>query len=327
MPILGLRCDEAKTCKAPWPPTSPPVRLQPDNALWHAEAGQELIQLGRFSEAAAALAQAVRYGPEVADYHNGLGVALSMTQDYEGAAAAYQQVIRLRPKYAGGHANWATLQRRLGKFDAALHALAKAQQLAAGDAQAAARYGAEVRRCQRLIALEPRLSGVLAGKDPATADEWIEFADLCQHKQWPGATVRCYEQAFVAQPGLVGRHRYQAACAAVMAGDGQGKDPEMTAPERARCRRQALDWLRAELSLYSKRLATAKPAEAQALEATLAHWEGSAELAAARNARALARLPAAERTAWRQFWIEVQELRRKPKANDGPPVRTVSRLM
>jgi hypothetical protein len=66
--------------------------------------------------------------------------------------------------------------------------------------------------------------------------------------------------------------------------------------------------LRADLTARTKR-AQGQPAARAELRQTLGHWRADADLAGARDAAALAQLPAAERQAWRQFWAEVDQLR------------------
>jgi eukaryotic-like serine/threonine-protein kinase len=56
-----------------------------------------------------------------------------------------------------------------------------------------------------------------------------------------------FRQAFAAKPmladDLILQHRYNAACAAALAGCGKGEDSaEVNEVERARWRQQALDW-------------------------------------------------------------------------------------
>ncbi len=76
-----------------------------------------------------------------------------------------------------------------------------------------------------------------------------------------------WTDAFQAEPKLAGDmqagNRYNAACAAALAGSGQGKDnPPLDAPSKARWRRQAIDWLKADLAAWSKMLEKGPPAVA-----------------------------------------------------------------
>jgi serine/threonine-protein kinase len=139
------------------------------------------------------------------------------------------------------------------------------------------------------------------------------MARLCQvHKQQYAAAARLYAAAFAADPKLAedlrAGHRYNAACAAALAGCGQGTD---AAPgdgkERSRLRRQALDWLRAGLAAWGKRLDNAPDEVRTAAEQALRHWQQDADFAHVRGA-ALTKLPEAERQAWQNLWHEIQAL-------------------
>jgi hypothetical protein len=71
---------------------------------------------------------------------------------------------------------------------------------------------------------------------------------------------------------------------------------------------QPSHWLRAELALRTKQLAT-NPAEARK---ELAHWKADPDLAGVRDPDALARLPEPERDASGSSWAEVDRLLRRP---------------
>jgi serine/threonine-protein kinase len=106
--------------------------------------------------------------------------------------------------------------------------------------------------------------------------------------------------------------RYNAACAAALAGCGKGKDADqLEAKERGRLRRQALDWLRADLVVWSKQLEGADAKTRQAIRKTLQHWRQDPDFAGVRGEEALAKLPEAERAAWQQFWADVEQLLKK----------------
>src|SRR5262249_54469091 len=102
--------------------------------------------------------------------------------------------------------------------------------------------------------------------------------------------------------------RYNAACAAAPAGCGQGEDADqLDEQERAPWRRQALDWLRADLAHWTKAVENDTPPTRAALPGTLRHWQRDPDLAGLRDAAALAELPEEEREAWRGPWAEVKE--------------------
>ncbi len=102
------------------------------------------------------------------------------------------------------------------------------------------------------------------------------------------------------------QHRYNAACAASLAGCGQGKDdPKPDEAAKAKLRAQALDWLKAELAAWKTLATTNKEVVAK----TLDHWKQDTDLAGVRDASALEKLPEPERKDWQAFWAEVDALR------------------
>jgi hypothetical protein len=122
--------------------------------------------------------------------------------------------------------------------------------------------------------------------------------------------------AFAAEPTLAddlnAKHRYNAACSAALAAAGQGKDAaKLDAKERARWRRKALDWLRADLEAWRKALDEGKPSDRAKALAALRHWQQDADLAGLRDEKALAGLPTDERDACRKLWADVAALVQK----------------
>ena len=98
--------------------------------------------------------------------------------------------------------------------------------------------------------------------------------------------------------------RYNAACAAALAGCAQGEDADrLDDKQRARLRRQALDWLREDLSRWAKNGATLDNSSAG-----LRHWQIDPDLAGIRDSDALARLPTEEREQWQRLWSDVDAL-------------------
>jgi hypothetical protein len=105
---------------------------------------------------------------------------------------------------------------------------------------------------------------------------------------------------------------YQAACAAVLAANGQGEDADkLGAKECLRLRQQAHDWLREALKDQKQRLENADAKTRAALRKDLQHWQHDADLASVRGAKELAELPEAQRAAWQQLWSDVEGLLQK----------------
>ena len=101
---------------------------------------------------------------------------------------------------------------------------------------------------------------------------------------------------------------YPSAQWVALAGCGQGKDADqLDDKERARLRRQALDWLRADLEAWG-RLLDRGPDKARAIIAEkMRYWLADTDFAGVRGPAALARLPEAERPAWQKLWGEVAD--------------------
>ena len=77
---------------------------------------------------------------------------------------------------------------------------------------------------------------------------------------------------------------------------------------RTRLRKQALDWLRADLALRTKQLGFGKPADRAAALQALRHWQQDTDLAGIRDAAALVKLPADAQQSFTQLWADVAAL-------------------
>src|SRR5262249_40009208 len=152
----------------------------------------------------------------------------------------------------------------------------------------------------------------------------LAYAEVCHCKRLYAASARLYRQAFADDPRLSGDmphgHRDTAARSAAQAGCGRGEDAAGAgAAERARWRTQALEWLRAGLKVWERRLAAAAPQAREGLRRALGRWQVSVDLACVRDAKALAQLPAAERRDWQRFWAEVAGVRNRAEDSNERP--------
>jgi serine/threonine-protein kinase len=138
----------------------------------------------------------------------------------------------------------------------------------------------------------------------------------CEFQGLQGAAARLYSDAFAAEPELAedvpAGTRYYAACAAALAGCGQGKDADqLHDKERALRRRQALDWLRQDLTWCGKRLDNGNAQTNTQIRQRLQLWQGDPDLAGVRAKDILARLPDEERERWERLWSDVDALVRR----------------
>jgi serine/threonine protein kinase/Flp pilus assembly protein TadD len=254
------------------------IALKKDFAQAHFNLGQSLGAKGHLDEAISELRKAVHYNPKDALNHYGLGNALLIKGRLDQAIAEYREALRIKPDYTA--------------------------------------VGNDLRRAERLARLDKRLPAVLEGKDrPKNAGECLAFAQLCRppHREQYAGAARFFGEAFAAEPSLAkdlqALHRYDAACAAALAGCGRGQDADkLEAPERARLRRQALDWLRADLEARRRLLEDEPGGAGPGLPGQLRHWLADPDFAGVRGPEALARLPEAEGQAWQKLWDDVADL-------------------
>jgi hypothetical protein len=141
---------------------------------------------------------------------------------------------------------------------------------------------------------------------------------MCGLKKKPAAAAGFMAQAFTADAELADNlragHRYAAAYYAARAAAGQGDAAKLSDKERARLRKQALEWLRADLAMRTRQLETGKPADRAAVRQALRHWQKDGDLAGLRDKAALAKLPAEERGAFTSLWSDVAALLKKAEA-------------
>jgi tetratricopeptide (TPR) repeat protein len=286
------------------------------SATVYTNLGKALKTRGLLDEAIAAYREAVRLDKNgdknFAEIHYGLGHVLQVKGRLDEAIAAYREAIRIQEDYAEAHCNLGQVLLLQGEFRQALEERRRGHELGSkkqGWAYPSAQW---VRQSERLVELDGKLPAFLEGKTmPASPAERIELAQLCAIKHLHRAAARFYGEAFDAQPPLadnLGAFRYNAACAAVQAGCGVGKDADkLDGPERARLRRQALDWLRADLEAQRRRLDKEPAGAAAKVARGLQHWLADPDFVGVRGSEALAKLPPAEQQEWGRLWAEVAE--------------------
>jgi tetratricopeptide (TPR) repeat protein len=314
------------------------LRLKKDPKA-HFHLGNLLGNKGLLDEAVAEYREALRLKQDSPAVHYNLGNALRAKGRLDEAVAEWREALRLKPDLPEAHCNLGGILLRQGQFQDAVKAIRRGHEL--GSRNPGWRYPSAqwLRRAEQMAELDDRLSAVLEGKaQPKDAGERVAFAQLCQkfRKQY-AAAARFYGEAFATQLALAENpatgHRYNAACAAALAGCGQGRDSGgLDDKERARLRSQALAWLRADLAAWQKVLEKEPDKARAAVAQQLQHWLHNPNFAGVRGEAALGKLPAAERPQWQKLWEEVESLRRhaaraagrppadiKPRGKEGPP--------
>jgi tetratricopeptide (TPR) repeat protein len=295
------------------------ISLQPALVEAHNNLGLLLRDQNKLSEAEAAFRKAISLQPALVEAHNNLGVVLQDQNKLPEAEAAYRNTISLQPALAAAHCNLGRVVGQQGRFQEAVTALKKGSALLGEGDPSRQQAQRILLYYQRQVSLDTRLPAILKGIDqPVNAAEQIEFAQMCLLKKLYAASVRFHRAAFAADPNLaqagVGA-RYNAARCAALAGCGLGKDADsLDDTERAGLRQQAQDWLRADLSGWSRVLDKADAQAKATLAQRLQQWRSDTDLAGVRDQANLAKLPDAERIAWRKLWDDVAALQRRAAA-------------
>jgi tetratricopeptide (TPR) repeat protein len=290
------------------------LALDPKNAKAHVGLGIALRKKGQRDRAIACYQKALALNPKYVRAHYNLGLVLQARGDLDGTIACYEKALALDPKLAQAHGALGQALLLQGRFREARDSTRRCLQLLPQRHPLRSSVSQQLRQCERLLVLEARLPALLQGKaQVASPAERFEFATLCCYKKLYTAAVRFYAEAFAADPQLAEHpetwNRYNAACNAALAAAGQGQDAgQLTVPERARLRRQALHWLRADLALWSKQLQPATPQARALVREKMQHWQRDADLAGIRDAAWLVNLPDDDLRACRRLWADVAAL-------------------
>jgi tetratricopeptide (TPR) repeat protein len=292
------------------------LRLRPGDARTLDRLGIVLAAQGDLDAAIAAFRRAIDLKYDFVQAHNDLALALCDKGLFDAAITECRQALRLEEDNPLAYFRLGTALTKKGDFRSALDAVRRGHELASRDRHA--RWGEEtaqwVREHERYVELDDRLPAILLGKSkPASAQEVIEFAELCTMKHLYAAAARFYEDAFNTRPGLISGRRYRAASVAAMAGCGQGKRVgKLDEPARAHLRGLALQWLRDELAPWINN------ETAPELERGLRHWQADPAFAGVRDQEALDKLSATEQSAWRGFWEDVTKILQRSRQSPLP---------
>ena len=335
-----------------------PWQLRPGFAFGHNNLGNILAEQGKFEESLEEFRAASRIDPGYASPHDGLGNALRGLGRIAEAIAEHRAALRLKPDSPLFHANLASGLRSHGELDEAIVESRAALRLMPNMIEAQYNLGltlrargdlteavAELRRALDLARKHPaiaqdiervlvaterqasaaaRLPAILAGKAaPVDAREMLGFAQVCYDKGLHASSARFWADAFLAEPKLAddmeSHLRYNAACSAALAGCGHGKDePPPDDACRTRWRRQALEWLDADLKAWTKAMESGSPRARQPILKMLQHWKADPDLAGLRDPGAISTIPEEEQKACHALWARVNALLARTRQGGSP---------
>jgi tetratricopeptide (TPR) repeat protein len=242
-------------------------------------------------------ARAIRHFLVVVPTHPGydraaytLGYLYQESGDLARAEQHYRAAIKANPNHAEAHCNLGHVLRRRGRFREAVVSMRRGHELGSrlsGWDYESARWLAEV---EALAALDRRLPSLLAGTSkPDGAKDAVAVARFCVRLGKNAEAVRFFKSAFALDAAVADNlhsgTRAEAAAASARAGD----------------RKQALEWLRADLAGWKKLLeagpATARPQLKQALQ----RWQKE-------PAFSPTKVPEGERKDWEAFFSDARAL-------------------
>jgi Tfp pilus assembly protein PilF len=290
------------------------IKLDPKNAKLHSNLGNALLDRGQPDEAIREHRAAIELDPKLAPLHYNLGNALFDQKQLDEAIREYRVAITLDPKLAVAHGALGQALLQLGRFVEAREAMRRCLDLPAGEPLRPV-VTRLLQQYERSIALDQRAAALLKGEAKAkNPSELLKLGRFClDRKKAPAAAARLYASAFQAESSLAddldASDRFAAAKAAALAGCGKGNDAaSVDEPGRSRWRKQALDWLRADLKLWTNRLKAGDADDRDEVRQALERWWRAPDLADLRSAVALEGLPEDEQLAWGSFWAEVAAL-------------------
>jgi RNA polymerase sigma-70 factor (ECF subfamily) len=216
----------------------------------------------------------------------------SQQQQRQEALGEFQAAVAINPTFAQAHAGLGMVLHDKGDLEGAL------------------------REFEAVLGLRPDLAEAHSNLG----------ALLCERGDW-GSAVREYAEAFAAWLKLPGHPSpgklYTAAGVAALAGCGQSqaalvvehshhpcviKDAgTLGDQERAGLRKQAREWLRADLKRWCRLLEKGPDTTRPRTAVEMQDWLKDPDFAGVRGEKALANLPAEERPGWRQLWADVEQ--------------------
>ncbi len=201
-------------------------------------------------------------------------------------------------------------------------------------------WASHVLRREAEATILPHLPAFLRGDyQPRENDERLALLGICQFQRRYATAARLYADAFAADPHLAddltteclrrnrrAEHpgdpvevfnaacRYLAARCAALAGCGLGKDGDkLSEDERTRWRKQAREWLRADLAMWAKMLDGDSRVERDVAKRVLMHWLEDPDLAGLREASDLEKLPPVEREDCRALWSDLDAVLKRAR--------------
>ncbi len=292
------------------------VALRPDSAAAHYHLAVSYIDsqtLDNLSRAESAFREAIHLQSDLVWAHDGLADLLRKQHRLAEAEAEYRTAIRLAPGLFVFRFDLGSLLRQQGRLDEAETTFRDAVRLTPENGAALSELALTLRQ-------RGGLKEALAVLNDSKGDPemqrrlWSRWTDearrLARVRKQHADAVRLYTDTFTTWPDAAEdrrtTHRYDAACYAVLA----SAAPNVAERERTLLRRQALEWLRADLGAWDRVAVMGKPEDRKLVQRKMELWKKDADLVSVRG-DAIARLSEGERADWQQLWLDAEALAKK----------------
>jgi serine/threonine-protein kinase len=293
------------------------IQLDPKFAIAHNSLGNVLRDKHRLDDAIREFRAAIAIDTRMAGVHNNLGGALMSKGQLNEAVTEFQTAVKLEPGYARAHAALGGILFQLGRFAEARDTVRRCLNLLPANDSLRQPTNWLLEQCEQGLALDRLLAAVVAiSEQPVNDADRLELARHAQesfHKRY-AVSVRLYTEAFDHDPKMLEdlnkQYRYNAACAAALAGSGRdARNSDLNDAQRDKMRQQALAWLRADLAAWTKLADNTK--EHTRIRRTLQHRLQDTDLASVRDPKEVVKLPSEEQEAWKKLWADTAELLEK----------------
>ncbi|MGF1581734.1 MAG: tetratricopeptide repeat protein [Gemmataceae bacterium] len=289
------------------------VALRPTTPLAHYNLGLAYLESQFHDKAIEAFRKVVALNRRDSGGFRNLGVAYFRNGQIDLAILAFQKVVRLEPKSSPAHNALGLAYLEKGRYAHAARAFEQASRLTSNPQ--------DKLKSQNLHQLANRYldyQELLNKHEPTTPwdlkpNQALALATFCLVNEQRYATAaELFHLAFTKQPKLATTstpaHRYNAACAAVLACSGKGKDFSLIKEkERPIWRRRALTWLEGELKSCVTILAKPSDQAVHLAKKRLQLFLTDSDLASVRDETQLETYEEAEQRAWQDLWREVND--------------------
>jgi serine/threonine-protein kinase len=279
--------------------------IRPDALIVYINLSADLTYYGRSADALEYARRAVGIDPRSATAQANLGVCLMQLGRYDEAIASCRNALAINPKHVFAVGVMCEALIGDGRLVEANAAAQKCIEEMPNDSPYNGSMRSMAVRCKDLVEREQQVGDVLGGKKQVTAQRRCQIAAACLLKKRYRDSVQLFDEAFTAQPALADDliSRFEAACAAVKAGEEAGG-----IPERVRLLNKAITWLRADLDVWSKVLPRGNELERQSLLRAMYPWRWEPRLASIRDPQRLRGWPPEQRAQCRTLWQSVDTL-------------------